>query len=129
MSKISALTEQQLNILKLASTGQRAVYIATELQITEKTVKFHKTAIYKKLQVRNIASALLIFHEEMMNAPTKINLKIITNHYYDLKQQLIQKNIEVEQLKALLEENKTLLATQIRANKTLLPTLPTGRGA
>lgn len=56
---LALLSRQQINILELSSQGLRAAAVAARLAITEKTVKFHKTNIYKVLAVTNIVQALL----------------------------------------------------------------------
>ena len=46
-------TERQKQIVLLVSKGLRNKEVATELFIAEKTVKFHLTQVFKKLNVRN----------------------------------------------------------------------------
>lgn len=49
----SALTERQLEVLRRLSAGQANKTIAYELELSEKTVKAHITAIFKALNVVN----------------------------------------------------------------------------
>ncbi len=52
------LTERELTMLEAISRGLSTKAISRELWITEKTVKFHLTNIYRKLGVHNRASAM-----------------------------------------------------------------------
>lgn len=54
------LTERQRQILRLVSRGESARVIAETLNISAKTVRYHKTCIHKKLGVQS-ASALTKF--------------------------------------------------------------------
>jgi DNA-binding NarL/FixJ family response regulator len=51
------LTTRELDILRLASDGLSNVQIASQLWITEQTVKFHLSNIYRKLDVTNRTQA------------------------------------------------------------------------
>jgi len=53
--RIRTLTPREQEVAALAATGLRASVIARRLFVTEKTVKFHLTAIYRKLGVRGKA--------------------------------------------------------------------------
>jgi two-component system response regulator DegU len=48
------LTKRELEVVYQASHGHRIKVIADKLNITEKSVKFHLTHIYKKLNVDGI---------------------------------------------------------------------------
>lgn len=48
---ISELTERELEVLDFVVTGCTSRHIATELEISVKTVECHRTALMKKLQV------------------------------------------------------------------------------
>ena len=54
----AGLTERELTMLEAISRGLSTKAISRELWITEKTVKFHLTNIYRKLGVTNRASAM-----------------------------------------------------------------------
>jgi two-component system nitrate/nitrite response regulator NarL len=56
----SALTERQVEVLRLLSAGQPNKTIAHELQLSEKTVKAHITAIFKALNVVNRTQAAAV---------------------------------------------------------------------
>jgi DNA-binding NarL/FixJ family response regulator len=53
----SPLTERQIEVLRRLSVGQPNKTIALELQLSEKTVKAHITAIFKALNVVNRTQA------------------------------------------------------------------------
>jgi DNA-binding NarL/FixJ family response regulator len=54
----AGLTDRELAILKAVSRGLSNQAIGRELWVTEQTVKFHLTNIYRKLGVRNRAQAV-----------------------------------------------------------------------
>ena len=56
----TALTERQVDVLKRLSEGQPNKVIAHELELSEKTVKAHITAIFKALNVVNRTQAALV---------------------------------------------------------------------
>lgn len=51
------LTEREVEVLRLIAGGRRNRQIASELAISENTVKFHVASLYRKLGVSNRASA------------------------------------------------------------------------
>lgn len=53
----SILTERELSILRLVAEGLSNLDIATKLFVTEQTVKFHLSNIYRKLGVSNRTEA------------------------------------------------------------------------
>ena len=53
----SGLTRRELDILRLAAEGLSNVQIAKQLYVTEQTVKFHLSNIYRKLDVTNRTQA------------------------------------------------------------------------
>ncbi|MEW6581272.1 MAG: response regulator transcription factor [Actinomycetota bacterium] len=53
----SILTERELSILRLVAEGLSNLDIATRLYVTEQTVKFHLSNIYRKLGVANRTEA------------------------------------------------------------------------
>src|SRR5690606_8426449 len=61
VSKIeSVLTQRELEVLQLASLGERNKEIAFNLGITERTVKAHLQSIYQKFGVDSRAAAVAI---------------------------------------------------------------------
>jgi DNA-binding NarL/FixJ family response regulator len=57
-SDAPALTERERAILNAVAAGMTTAAISTELWVSEHTVKFHLTNIYRKLGVQNRASAV-----------------------------------------------------------------------
>jgi len=57
-NKEDELTARELDVLKLMSKGLRNKEIASELFITERTVKFHANSIYQKLEVNGRTEAV-----------------------------------------------------------------------
>jgi DNA-binding NarL/FixJ family response regulator len=57
-NKEDELTTRELDVLKLMAQGLRNKEIATELFITERTVKFHANSIYQKLDVNGRTEAV-----------------------------------------------------------------------
>jgi len=57
---VGLLTPRQLAILRLVAAGQSNQQIADSLGITERTVKFHVTAIFNKLGADNRAQAVAL---------------------------------------------------------------------
>ncbi|HEX2452656.1 MAG TPA: response regulator transcription factor [Vicinamibacterales bacterium] len=54
------LTPRELAVLRLVAAGQSNRQIAASLEITERTVKFHVTAIFNKLGADNRAQAVAL---------------------------------------------------------------------
>jgi two-component system, NarL family, response regulator LiaR len=57
-NKEDELTTRELDVLKLMAKGLRNKEIASELFITERTVKFHANSIYQKLEVNGRTEAV-----------------------------------------------------------------------
>lgn len=57
-AKAAGLTDREVEILGALSRGLSNDQIAKELWVTQQTVKFHLTNVYRKLGVRNRAEAL-----------------------------------------------------------------------
>lgn len=55
---VEKLTAREVDILTLMARGMRNKEIANELYITERTVKFHANAIYRKLDVSSRTEAV-----------------------------------------------------------------------
>jgi two-component system nitrate/nitrite response regulator NarL len=62
-SRSATLTERQIDVLKRLSAGQPNKVIARDLDLSEKTVKAHITAIFKALNVVNRTQAALVGRE------------------------------------------------------------------
>lgn len=58
-----ALTERETSILQALAKGLSNAEIAKELWVTEQTVKFHLTNIYRKLGAKNRTQATRIAHQ------------------------------------------------------------------
>jgi DNA-binding NarL/FixJ family response regulator len=56
-AKMAGITESELRVLRALAQGRSNKQIAAELFITEQTVKFHLTNIYRKLDVSNRTEA------------------------------------------------------------------------
>jgi DNA-binding NarL/FixJ family response regulator len=56
-AKTAGITESELRVLRALAQGRSNKQIAAELFITEQTVKFHLTNIYRKLNVSNRTEA------------------------------------------------------------------------
>ena len=52
-----ALTQRELEVLRLVAAGAPNSRIAAQLWITEQTVKFHLSKVYRKLGVSNRTAA------------------------------------------------------------------------
>lgn len=46
------LTEREIDVVELVCEGMSNKQIASRLEIEEKTVKFHLTSVYRKLQIK-----------------------------------------------------------------------------
>jgi DNA-binding NarL/FixJ family response regulator len=57
-NKEEELTSRELDVLRLMAKGLRNKEIASELFITERTVKFHANSIYQKLEVNGRTEAV-----------------------------------------------------------------------
>ena len=69
-SKLASLTTQQFRVLGLLSEGLLNKQIADRLDIQERTVKAHVTAIFEKLGVRNRTQASNLMHSLDLSPPT-----------------------------------------------------------
>ena len=58
----AGLTEREVEILALVAQGHSNGHVAQELFVTEQTVKFHLTNIYRKLKVSNRTEAARAAH-------------------------------------------------------------------
>lgn len=64
IKKISSLTPSQFKVLHLIAAGQSNKLIANNLNISEKTVKAHISAVFEKLEVNNRTQAALLLTEK-----------------------------------------------------------------
>ena len=62
MERARQLSSRELEILELAAAGQTNREIAQRFWVTETTVKFHLTRIYRKLGVKNRTAAAMWLH-------------------------------------------------------------------
>lgn len=53
------LTKRELDVLEAASDGKSNIEIGLALSLAEQTVKFHLSNVYRKLDVRNRAEAIV----------------------------------------------------------------------
>jgi NarL family two-component system response regulator LiaR len=63
LARAVGLTEREIGILKAVARGLSNQAIAKELWVTEQTVKFHLTNIYRKLDVANRTEAAHYAHQ------------------------------------------------------------------
>lgn len=66
LSRAPRLSPREREVLRLVAAGRTNKEIAKELGVTERTVKFHVTAIFNKLGAENRAQAVTIAHERGM---------------------------------------------------------------
>jgi DNA-binding NarL/FixJ family response regulator len=64
VTRDAGLTERELTMLKAVARGLSNKQIGQELWVTEQTVKFHLSNVYRKLGVNNRAGAVRYAHEE-----------------------------------------------------------------
>jgi DNA-binding NarL/FixJ family response regulator len=70
VGKASGLTERELGILKAVARGLSNSAIGKELWVTEQTVKFHLTNIYRKLDLANrTEAARYAFEHGLVDSP------------------------------------------------------------
>lgn len=63
LSHAPRLSPREREVLRLVAAGKSNKEIGAELNVTERTVKFHVTAIFNKLGAENRAQAVAIAHE------------------------------------------------------------------
>lgn len=61
--RLAVLTRMELRVARLVAGGRTNLEIADELDIAERTVKAHLTAIYEKLHVANRLSLALLINQ------------------------------------------------------------------
>ena len=62
-ARLDMLTPRERDVLRQVVRGRRNKQIAADLDINERTVKLHRTAITTKLQVRSVAELTQLVHE------------------------------------------------------------------
>src|SRR3954451_4785883 len=68
VTRRSGLTEREVTILKALARGLSNKQISQELWVSEQTVKFHLSNVYRKLGVTNRAGAVTYAHEQGLTA-------------------------------------------------------------
>ncbi|WEN13612.1 response regulator transcription factor [Rhodanobacter sp. AS-Z3] len=71
-SRLARLTEQQYRVLTLLAQGMLNKQIADRLNIQERTVKAHVTAIFEKLKVRNRTQAGMLLKSLELGEPGRL---------------------------------------------------------
>ena len=61
--RLSSLTSRELEILEILSQGYSNREIASKLEISDNTVKFHLKNIYEKIQVDNRTQAVIFYNQ------------------------------------------------------------------
>jgi DNA-binding NarL/FixJ family response regulator len=70
-ARLAGLTEREIEIVKAVARGLSSQAIGKELWVTEQTVKFHLTNIYRKLHVANrTEAARWAFSQGFVEEPT-----------------------------------------------------------
>ena len=69
LSRAPRLSPREREVLRLVAAGRSNKEIASDLGVTERTVKFHVTAIFNKLGAENRASAVTIAHQRGLVKP------------------------------------------------------------
>ena len=75
----STLTERESEILRLVASGATNAEIARQLWITQQTVKFHVSNVYRKLDVGNRTEACHYAHVNGLVAPREPLAPAVTN--------------------------------------------------
>ena len=69
--RIAELTPQQFRVLSLVAEGLLNKQIADRLDVQERTVKAHLTAIFERLGVRNRTQASVVLRELELSDPAR----------------------------------------------------------
>jgi FixJ family two-component response regulator len=70
------LTSREREVMKCVVSGQLNKQIASELGTAEKTIKFHRAHVMKKMQARSLA-ALVVMAAQLHNSAPEIGLGLI----------------------------------------------------
>jgi DNA-binding NarL/FixJ family response regulator len=70
-ARLASLSPQQFRVLRLVAEGLLNKQIADRLQVQERTVKAHLTAIFERLGVRNRTQAGVILRELELSDPAR----------------------------------------------------------
>jgi DNA-binding NarL/FixJ family response regulator len=65
------LSERETEVLELAAQGLTNTELATRLEITVHTVKFHLASVYRKLGVANRTEAVSVLFRSQARAATR----------------------------------------------------------
>ncbi len=76
LSNIAALTRRELEVLKLLRVGKSSKSIASELQISVRTVEGHRAKIMSKMQANSLAQ-LIEFTQQVLDASHQNDLSLI----------------------------------------------------
>ena len=68
-ARADALTDRELDVLRLMATGASNTEIAAALVVTEATVKTHVGSIFAKLGVRDRAGAIVYAYQHGLSSP------------------------------------------------------------
>lgn len=68
------MTPHQFKVLELVSTGASNKSIASKLGVTEKTVKFHLTKLYKANNVKNRTELAILFQGKLDQVRNEVRL-------------------------------------------------------
>ena len=70
-ARLASLTPQQFRVLALVAEGLLNKQIADRLDVQERTVKAHLTAIFERLGVRNRTQAGVVLRELELSDPAR----------------------------------------------------------
>jgi DNA-binding NarL/FixJ family response regulator len=103
--RLQELTPRQMEVLGLITLGSNNAEIAEQLLMTEETVKFHLTGIYRKLDVKNRIQAINVARE---SGVLQLILKADTingiTEFLESKTGVGNKRMSIEEAKAKVSE-------------------------
>ena len=71
-ARLASLSPQQFRVLALVAQGLLNKQIADRLDVQERTVKAHLTAIFERLGVRNRTQASVVLRELELSDPARL---------------------------------------------------------